>query len=429
MKKQFGIAMIALSAAMAFTFTACNDDSSSAKGPEKVSKVEDLSAECEDGEEALVGDKETLYTCTDGKWATEAKSSASKPKSSSSKVEEEEDECDPDLENCDDDNGENNEEEVKSSSSKKPSGGKGDSGSGSGSGEGGSGSEEEGGETEIPCTEDTETKACIDGKLVDNENVGYCCTKAGKCTLENQYKKYDKTTHFCFRMDTEPLCNGKTYAPATGGECGEDGNYYHSTTEGSFFEDLRNNKTYKYININDVIWMAENLNYTEGLTENKNYYTSTTYDGIAYTWAAAMGSTEEECGYGHDCPLEEGVQGICPNGWHLPTKAEWKNLFDKVTIEALLSASWKDKNSRFAGVTGESGFEAIPAYSIYDDGKMDMPIFWSSTEYDNNNANMAELFIYGGDLIYTEIIGDQKDAANNVSGFAAQVRCIKNDVK
>jgi len=109
--------MVALTAAMAFTFTACNDDSTSAKEPSKVSKAEDLSKDCEDGEEALVGDKDVLYTCKDGKWTTEeaTKSSASKPKSSSSKVEDSDaDECDPDQEHCDEE-----EEDVKSSSSKK----------------------------------------------------------------------------------------------------------------------------------------------------------------------------------------------------------------------------------------------------------------------------------------------------------------------
>jgi len=115
MKKQYGLAIVALATAMTISFTACGgDDSSSSNGPVKVSKVEELSAECEDGEEALVGEDEIVYTCTEGKWETEeVKSSESKPKSSSSSVEESDEDGDEEEED--------NEEEDSSSSKEKSS--------------------------------------------------------------------------------------------------------------------------------------------------------------------------------------------------------------------------------------------------------------------------------------------------------------------
>ena len=153
MKKRYGFAAAAISAAFALSVTACGgDSSSSSEGTTKVSKVDDLSTECEDGDEALVGEEEeVLYTCTDGKWASEeAKSSASKPKSSSSKVEDsDEEECDEELEVCDDDDTSSS-SIAKSSASKGDSGDKGGSGSGEegGSSDSGSGSGEEGGSSD-----------------------------------------------------------------------------------------------------------------------------------------------------------------------------------------------------------------------------------------------------------------------------------------
>lgn len=102
--------------------------------------------------------------------------------------------------------------------------------------------------------------------------------------------------------------------------------------------------SYKTVQIGNKIWMAENLKATHfadgtviplvenGIDWNALGYTDKAmcyYDnsimnqdtyGALYTWAAAMnGSTSSKAN-----PSD--VQGVCPDGWHLPSDDEWKEL-------------------------------------------------------------------------------------------------------
>ncbi len=136
--------------------------------------------------------------------------------------------------------------------------------------------------------------------------------------------------------------------------------------------DERDGKVYKTVIIGTQVWMAENLNYYDaadlnvkekswcfGKSDNGD---STTCDvaGRLYTWAAAIDSvnlaTEAtnplDCGYGTECSLKDTVQGVCPSGWHLPSKTEWKALFTAVegksTAGKLLKSEtgWNKKQQR-----------------------------------------------------------------------------------
>lgn len=79
-------------------------------------------------------------------------------------------------------------------------------------------------------------------------------------------------------------------------------------------------------------WTAKNLNanfYADGsaLVEPRKSYTEsvfTNFVGIAggyYTWPTVVRSTTGDA-------VTEPVQGICPNGWHVPTKAECQEIID-----------------------------------------------------------------------------------------------------
>ena len=94
-------------------------------------------------------------------------------------------------------------------------------------------------------------------------------------------------------------------------------------------------RTYKTIQIGSQTWMAENLNYeykVEGSTYGNFCYKLSADScgkyGRLYTWAAAMDTATTGCGRGAACSASSGrVQGVCPNGWHLPDSAEWEALF------------------------------------------------------------------------------------------------------
>ena len=91
--------------------------------------------------------------------------------------------------------------------------------------------------------------------------------------------------------------------------------------------DLRDGQTYKTTTIDipsknySEVWMAKNLNYEtdnswcgggSGTTEG-----DCSVYGRLYTWDAAVGRDEDECGYGCECRLGSGdIRGACPKGWH-----------------------------------------------------------------------------------------------------------------
>jgi uncharacterized protein (TIGR02145 family) len=87
-------------------------------------------------------------------------------------------------------------------------------------------------------------------------------------------------------------------------------------------------QTYKTTQIGEQIWMAENLNYKTG---NSECYTEHSENcakfGRLYDWSTAMGF-ESGCN-SNACKsnIKPKHRGICPEGWHIPTPAEWEQLF------------------------------------------------------------------------------------------------------
>lgn len=107
-------------------------------------------------------------------------------------------------------------------------------------------------------------------------------------------------------------------------------------------KDKRDGKVYNTVTIGSQVWMAENLAYLpsvsspdKGSGTKPHYYVynfngksgfvakfTTQYRdyGVLYNWAAAMAGSE-----GGDSS-QGNVRGICPEGWHLPSDAEWEQL-------------------------------------------------------------------------------------------------------
>ena len=158
-------------------------------------------------------------------------------------------------------------------------------------------------------------------------------------------------------------------------------------TRGGFNPDLSygtlsdiDGNSYGTIEIGTQVWMAENLKVTKypdgspitqisGETEWKAmtpdvqaycwYNNLTEYSdtsGALYTWAAAMnGALSSDT-------IPSGVQGVCPDGWHIPSDAEWK------VLEMFLGMSQADaddydwRGSDEGGQLKETGFSnwALP---------------------------------------------------------------------
>ncbi|MDR2594196.1 MAG: WG repeat-containing protein [Fibromonadaceae bacterium] len=166
------------------------------------------------------------------------------------------------------------------------------------------------------------------------------------------------------------------------------------------FTDSRDNKKYKTIKIGTQTWMAENLNYQGdgylGLCygdkpreqirkpENCDKY------GRLYDWSEAMG-LDREFNWkklGND----ENIQGVCPSGWHLPSKEEWNTLITAVGGSYVAGAKLKARSgwNNNSNGTDEFGFSALPSGFGDGDGRFhnigDDVGLWSATEYSGSYA-------------------------------------------
>ena len=192
--------------------------------------------------------------------------------------------------------------------------------------------------------------------------------------------------------------------------------------------DERDGQVYKTVQIEEQIWMAENLNYAiakGSYCYDKSDDNCATY-GRLYEWAYAMDRTMVGCGYGYNCDLGTGnVQGVCPDGWHVPTKSAWAKLFAAVGGQSTAGTKLKATTLWEAeeGFANEDayGFSALSAGFMGPIGTFNgvggyTAFFWSATQYDNNHAyNMYLSYDYGG------AYQDYYSKSNSFS-----VRCLKD---
>ena len=87
--------------------------------------------------------------------------------------------------------------------------------------------------------------------------------------------------------------------------------------------DSRDGQYYYVEEIGDLVWFSENLNYAKNgagycLSDDAGYVF-----GRLYTWEDA---TDGKSGSG----LGGGPQGVCPEGWGVPTNEDWENLAEAV---------------------------------------------------------------------------------------------------
>ena len=175
---------------------------------------------------------------------------------------------------------------------------------------------------------------------------------------------------------------------------------------------------YRTIAIANQVWMAENLNYE---VEGQSYCYNNEPDSCAkygrlYTWTAAVGKSKEECGSGKTCGLPSKVQGICPDGWHLPSSSEWNTLYS--AIGSNLNAMQAKDVANWPNATDAYGFSVLPAgYStgVSFSSVGEFAYFWSSTEFGITSPYCWHL---EASLAYLSNAFDKN--------FGFSVRCVKD---
>lgn len=107
------------------------------------------------------------------------------------------------------------------------------------------------------------------------------------------------------------------------------------------FTDERDGNTYGWVRIGDLEWMTSNLKYYEiapYYESTYNLFGGSNPQSVRSHFRVDFEADYEE--YGNFYTWEEATSpGLCPEGWRLPTDADWKNL------EMALGMSAKDADA------------------------------------------------------------------------------------
>lgn len=216
---------------------------------------------------------------------------------------------------------------------------------------------------------------------------------------------------------------------------------------GGLLTDIRDGAQYETVCIGDQVWMAENLRYMPSVNNVSEFQSNgqnglsamgvSQYDGTSvteaqthqnyltygtyYNWYAIMD------GQASSSSDPSGVRGLCPEGWHLPSKAEWDELVNHLgggseaggKLKEAGTEHWVSPNT---GATNESGFTALPAGSFHIPGFNHLigenAYFWSATT-DQGTTESAYILRLKYDANWTLVSGLGK-----ANGYPC--RCVKD---
>jgi uncharacterized protein (TIGR02145 family) len=197
--------------------------------------------------------------------------------------------------------------------------------------------------------------------------------------------------------------NFTTAAGATPHTCGTANVHNPDLTYGTMTDQQGN--VYKTIVIGTQEWMAENLNtsiYRNGDAIPTNLSDSEWSATSNGAWAYYNNDPSYSCPYGklYNWYTCVDARQLCPEGWHLPTDAEWTVLTDYLGGEDIAGGKMKTTGN-IEGATGvwyspnqgainSSGFSGVPGGGRLTNGDYatigDEGYWWSSSESGTNIA-------------------------------------------
>jgi len=174
-------------------------------------------------------------------------------------------------------------------------------------------------------------------------------------------------------------------------------------------------QTYKTVTIGDQTWMAENLNYNTPGNKSKcydNVPSNCTEYGRLYDWATAM-ALDPSCNL-DTCSdqIQEKHQGICPDGWHIPSNDDWDILVDNAGGFEVAGFTLKAENG-FSALPGGSGSSDDSYYYFDDVGSKGN--WWSASESDD--------WARSREMRYDD---ENFDEGFSSKTFLYSVRCLKD---
>lgn len=203
------------------------------------------------------------------------------------------------------------------------------------------------------------------------------------------------------------------------------------------FVDARDGMEYYYEKIGSLEWMTENLAYNPGGDKKScvAYYNQDLLRvifGYLYSWNDATGGV---AGSG----LGQGPQGVCPEGWSIPTEEDWEDLAKTIsggaeydfydnweglapylTVEAQFNETKMWPYCPNFDKKNTVGWNALPCgnstdyYTRYRH-LLEYGMWWSASEK-NGKGSYRYIYYYSPDVSYHSV---------NKEDFGASVRCVR----
>jgi uncharacterized protein (TIGR02145 family) len=168
------------------------------------------------------------------------------------------------------------------------------------------------------------------------------------------------------------------------------------------FTDKRDGNVYKTLTVQGLTWMAENLRYKA--KDGAYYFDDSPVNlqkyGMLYEWKTA--------------------QKVCPDGWRLPTGAEFQALVNHNEQQGSWKKKSSDPNSFGIELGGMQDFEGT--FTELEEGAY----FWTSTEYDKEHAEyFSYMLVVDTPVVDVSRREDIADIHGTEKVSKYSVRCVK----
>jgi uncharacterized protein (TIGR02145 family) len=168
------------------------------------------------------------------------------------------------------------------------------------------------------------------------------------------------------------------------------------------FTDNRDGNSYRTVTFSGITWMAENLRFKapSGAYFFDNDSNNNLKYGVLYDWKTA--------------------KEACPDGWHLPSGAEFQTLMNQFEHKESWGKAAADPIAFNIQLGGMQDYEGV--FSEMDESGY----YWTSTEYDNLSAEyFSYLIIDNKTVIDISRKEDISDIHGTEKSHKYSVRCVK----
>ncbi|MDR1829473.1 MAG: hypothetical protein LBQ76_01745 [Candidatus Fibromonas sp.] len=185
-------------------------------------------------------------------------------------------------------------------------------------------------------------------------------------------------------------------------------------------------QTYKTVRIGGQTWFAENLNYN---VSSSKCYDNSDFNcvkyGRLYDWSTAMGF-DSSCN-SNICSdqINRPHRGICPSGWHIPSRADWDELFYYVDSIGFTPSKYLKATSGWnnnGNGTNAYGFSALPSGYGDLDGSFDgvgyLGYWWTTGGTSSYGAYCC--------IMHYKDTGDECINDYATKSFLFSIRCLQD---